>query len=160
MADSAGFAVRIVNAGSSGETSAGALRRVDWVLTDPASIVVIETGANDGLRGVNPDSTAANLRAIISRVRARSPSARLALVQMEAPSNLGEAYTRRFHAIYGEVARDERVTLFPFLLTGVAGVRALNQTDGIHPTAAGALRVAQNMWAALRPMIAAKGRRE
>ena len=154
MADSAGYGVRIVNAGSSGETSAGALRRIDWLLNEPAHVVVIESGANDGLRGLNVDSTAANLRGIVARIKEKSPLARVAIVQMEAPPNLGAEYTRRFHAIYGDVARETGATLIPFLLDGVAGVASLNQADGIHPTAAGAAHVARNMWPALRQMIA------
>lgn len=153
MADSAGFAVHIVNAGSSGETSAGAVRRADWVLSEPAIAVIIETGANDGLRGLNPDSTGANLRSLIARIRAKQPSARIAVVQMEAPPNLGAEYTRRFHALYGNVARETGVTLLPFLLEGVAGIAALNQADGIHPTAQGAQIVARNVWRSLAPLL-------
>jgi acyl-CoA thioesterase I len=154
MADSAGLGVRIVNAGSSGETSAGALRRLDWILTESAAVVLVETGANDGLRGLNVDSTASTLRSIVKRIRERAPTAKVAIMQMEAPRNLGAEYTRRFHALYGNVARETGVILIPFLLEGVAGVAELNQADGIHPTAAGARRVARNVWLALRPMIA------
>ena len=153
MADSAGFSAQIVNAGLSGETSAGALRRIDWLLSEPADIVIVETGANDGLRGLDPDSTAANLGRIVAAIRTKAPSARVALVQMEAPPNLGAAYTRRFHAIFGEVAHATGATLFPFLLQGVAGDTLLNQEDGIHPTERGARLVAANVWRALVPML-------
>lgn len=152
-ADSAGLAFHIVNAGSSGETSAGALRRIDWLLNEPAAVVVIETGANDGLRGLNVDSTAANLRAIVQKVREKDARTRIAIIQMEAPPNLGAEYTKRFRAIYAGVARETKATLIPFLLDGVAGVSQLNQADGIHPTAVGAQRVANNVWRALRPML-------
>ncbi len=153
MADSAGFAVRVVNAGLSGETSAGALRRLQWVLRDSADIVMLETGANDGLRGLDPDSTRANLVAIVRGIRAAHPTARIVLVQMEAPPNLGADYTRRFHAMYGDVAKSENVTLTPFLLNNVAGVARLNQADGIHPTAEGAKIVASNLWGTLKPLL-------
>ncbi|HVT40097.1 MAG TPA: arylesterase, partial [Gemmatimonadaceae bacterium] len=149
MADSAGVRALMVNAGLSGETSAGALRRADWLLREKPEVVVIETGANDGLRGLDPDSTAANLRSLIAKVRAANPAARVLLVQMEAPTNLGARYTLRFHAVFGEVARTTGVTLLPFLLNGVAGIAKLNQGDGIHPTAEGARRAAGNIWPGL-----------
>ena len=152
-ADSAGYRVRIVNAGLSGETSAGALRRVDWVLRGPADAFVLETGANDGLRGLDVDSTRANITAVLRRVRAARPGAALFLVQMEAPPNMGPDYTRRFREIYPAVARAEGATLIPFLLADVAGRAALNQADGIHPTAAGARRVAETLWAVLGPVF-------
>jgi acyl-CoA thioesterase-1 len=158
MADSAGLAVRIVNAGVSGETSAGALRRLDWVLDEPAAVVVVETGANDGLRGLNVDSTASTLRSIVARIRERAPGAAIAIVQMEAPPNLGADYTSRFRALYGDVARETGVTLVPFILDGVAGVASLNQADGIHPTAQGAMRIAGNMWPSLAPLLQRSGR--
>lgn len=159
MADSAGYGVRIVNAGLSGETSAGALRRLDWLLREPAGLVMIETGANDGLRGLDVDSTRANLLAIVRTVKRVLPGAAILLVQMEAPPNLGDDYTRRFRENYAAVAREEGVALVPFLLEGVAGVRRFNQGDGIHPTEEGARRVARNVWGVLSPQLArlAKG---
>ncbi len=153
LADSNGIRATIVNAGLSGETSAGALRRVEWLLQARTDAVVIETGANDGLRGLDPDSTRANLVAIIGRVRAAYPEARILLAQMEAPPNLGPRYTRAFHDVFLNVARDEGVTLIPFFLEGIAGVAALNQPDGIHPTAEGARRAARNMWKTLAPVL-------
>jgi acyl-CoA thioesterase I len=147
------FAVQVVNAGLSGETSAGALRRADWLLTQPLAIVVIESGANDGLRGLDPDSTAANLEALIAKVRAAQPRAAIVLAQMEAPTNLGPSYQRRFHALYGNVAAKSGVRLMPFLLNGVGGHPDLNQDDGIHPTAKGARLVAANVYASLRPVL-------
>ena len=154
-ADSAGLRVNIVNAGLSGETSAGALRRASWVLDQPAEAIVLEVGANDGLRGVDPDSTYANLTALISQIRASQPSARILLVQMEAPTNLGRDYTTQFHNAYARVARDAKVPLLPFLLEGVAGNPRLNQGDGIHPNAEGSRLVANTMWRALRDTFAA-----
>ncbi len=153
MADSNGLAVQIVNAGLSGETSAGALRRVDWLLRDTADVVVIETGANDGLRGLEPDTTAANIVGIIEKIRAANPKVRVLLAQMEAPPNLGQAYTRRFHDLFLTVAADQAVTLIPFFLEGVAGVASLNQSDGIHPTEAGARIAARNVWRTLAPVL-------
>lgn len=153
-ADSAGFRVDIVNAGLSGETSAGALRRASWVLDQPAAAVVLEVGANDGLRGVNPDSTYANLIALIAEIRRSQPGAKVLLVQMEAPTNLGRDYTTRFRQAYARVAREAGVPLLPFLLEGVAGVPRLNQGDGIHPNAEGSRLVANTMWDALRDIFA------
>src|ERR1035437_4558680 len=153
VADSVGVKAFVVNAGLSGETSAGALRRVDWLLREKPDVVVIETGANDGLRGLNPDSTAGNIRQIIGRIRAVNPAAGIVLVQMEAPTNLGPAYTRAFHALFGKVAVDEKVTLSPFLLDHVGGIARLNQGDGIHPTAEGARIAAHNLWPSLRAVL-------
>ena len=154
MADSAHVPVRVVNAGLSGETSAGALRRTDWLLRERPDAVVIETGANDGLRGLEPDSTAANIRSIIRKIRSAHPAAAILLVQMEAPTNLGAAYTKRFHDLFPRVAAQERVALSPFLLDGVAGITKLNQPDGIHPTDDGARRVAANFWPRLEALLA------
>ncbi len=153
--DSAGLPYQVVNAGLSGETSAGALRRTDWLLRQPIDVLVIETGANDGLRGLNVDSTKANIQSIISRVLAAKPAARIMLVQMEAPPNLGSGYTSRFRAMFPDLARENDIALLPFLLDGVAGDRTLNQNDGIHPTAEGAGRVADNLWPALERALRA-----
>ena len=152
--DSAGLRYRVVNAGVSGETSAGALRRIDWLLRDPPDVLVIETGANDALRGQDPDSVRANIQAIIDRAKAISPAPRIVLVGMEALPNYGPLYARRFRAIYPDLAKRNGVPLIPFLLTGVAGVDSLNQGDGLHPTAAGQRFVAQNVWKALAPLLA------
>lgn len=144
---------RVVNAGVSGETSAGALRRIDWLLREPVAVLVIETGANDGLRGQDPDATRANVQAILDAARRKQPKPRLVLAAMDAPPNYGEDYRRRFRALYPEVARASGATLLPFLLDGVAGDPKLNQPDGIHPTAEGARRVAENVWKVLRPLL-------
>ena len=144
--DSAGLHVRVVNAGLSGETSAAALRRIDWLLRDSADFVMLETGANDGLRGQDVDSTKATLIALVRRVKMALPSARVMLAQMESPPNLGERYTTAFRAMFPDIARAEGVKLVPFLLEGVAGVPAMNQGDGIHPNEKGAVRVATNLW--------------
>ncbi|HEV8364417.1 MAG TPA: arylesterase [Gemmatimonadaceae bacterium] len=159
MADSAGYRVDVVAAGVSGETSAGALRRIDWLLQKPADVIVVETGANDGLRGLDIDSTRTNLREILRRSAALKPNARLFLVQMEAPPNLGPRYTTSFRAMFPEVAREAHAELIPFLLDGVAGVPDLNQPDGIHPNERGSVVVAGNVWRTLEPALRQLGER-
>ena len=151
--DSAHLDFRVVNAGVSGETSAGALRRIDWVLQGPVRVLVIETGANDGLRGQDPDSTRANIEAIIAKARTRRPVPVVALVQMRALPNYGADYRRRFDGLYPDVARRDSVTLLPFLLDRVAGIDSLNQADGIHPNRIGERIVAENVWRALEPIL-------
>lgn len=153
MADSAGLPVHVVNAGLSGETSAGALRRIDWLLSDPPAAVLIETGANDGLRALDIDSTRANIRAIVRRVKSAVPNAPIMLAQMESPPNLGDRYTSAFREVFPTVAREEGVTLVPFLLDRVAGVAEYNQADGIHPNEAGARLVAENVFRAIEPVL-------
>ncbi len=158
-ADSAGLHLEVVNRGNSGVTSAGTLATLDWILRAPPALLVIETGANDGLRGQDPEATKANIQAIIDRVRASDSTTPIALVQMEAMPNLGRRYVERFHAIYPELARANRILLVPFLLDGVAGVDSLNQADGIHPTPQGHEIVAQTVWRALRPTLVEVDRR-
>jgi acyl-CoA thioesterase-1 len=145
--DSAGRRFRVVNAGLSGESSAGALDRIDWLLSrNRVAVLVVETGANDGLRGQNPDSVRARIQRIIDRARAVESPPRLVIAGMEALPNLGADYGRRFRAIYPALARDNDAALIPFLLEGVAGVDSLNQQDGIHPTAQGQRVVAETVW--------------
>jgi acyl-CoA thioesterase-1 len=151
--DSAGLPFIAVNAGVSGETSAGARRRIDWLLREPVAVLVIETGANDGLRGQEVDSLAANIQAIIDRANRQQPHPHIVLAGMEAPPNYGAAYTRRFRAAYAELARRNHIPLIPFLLEGVAGVDSLNQSDLTHPTAAGQRRVADTVWRVLEPVL-------
>jgi acyl-CoA thioesterase-1 len=151
--DVAGLRYRVVNAGVSGETSAGAMRRLGWLLQQPVAVLVVETGANDGLRGQDPDATRGNIQALLDEARRQRPPPRLVLAAMEAPANYGEAYRRRFRALYPELAAKNGATLLPFLLAGVAGDPKLNQPDGIHPTAEGHRRVAENVWKALRPVL-------
>jgi acyl-CoA thioesterase-1 len=144
----------------SGETSAGALRRVSWLLREPIDVLVIETGANDGLRALNVDSAKANIQSIIAQVRAAQPNARILLAPMEAPPNLGTRYTSEFRGMFPALARENNVVLLPFLLEGVAGDPRLNQGDGIHPSPEGARRAAANLWPAiereLRAILAGK----
>ena len=153
LARDAALDIDVINGGLSGETSAGALRRADWVLTQRVAVLVIETGANDGLRGLDPDTTAANITALIGKARARQPGAAIVLIQMEAPPNLGPAYTRRFHALFAQVAKATGVRLLPFLLEGVGGKEELNQDDGIHPNPEGARRVGANVFRGLRAVL-------
>jgi acyl-CoA thioesterase-1 len=151
--DSAGLAFRVVNAGVSGETSAGARRRVDWLLREPVAVLVLETGANDGLRGLPPDSLRANIQAVLDRAKASSAPPRLVLVGMRVPPNYGRAYTQRFDAVYRELAQTNDAVLVPFLLDGVGGVARLNQADGIHPTAEGQRVMAETVWQVLEPVL-------
>lgn len=158
IADSTGYPLNVINVGLSGETSAGALRRADWLFREKYDLIVIETGANDGLRGLDPDTTAANIRALIGKAAADNPGATILLVQMEAPTNMGPRYTRAFHALYLRVAHETGAVLLPFLLDKVGGVDSLNQADGIHPTAAGARIAARNVWPGIRLVL--RNRRE
>lgn len=153
LADSAGLPFRIVNAGLSGDTSAGGLRRIRWYLQAPLQVLVLELGANDGLRGLSPDSMKANLQAVIDSTRSHYPEARLVLSGMQAPPNLGQAYTSAFSSVFSELARTNGATLIPFLLEGIAGVPELNQADGIHPTPEGHRMIAQTIWEYLRPIL-------
>ena len=153
MGDSAGHPFRAINSGVSGETSAGGVRRLDWALREPIDVLVLELGANDGLRGQDPLALADNLTEIIRRTKARYPEAAVILAGMEAPPNLGGMYTEAFRQVFAGVAEREGAELIPFLLDGVAGVPELNQEDRIHPTAEGHLRVAQNVWPVLERVL-------
>jgi acyl-CoA thioesterase-1 len=153
LADSAGLPIRVVNAGVSGATSADGLSRIGWVLRDSLDVMVLELGANDGLRGQDPKATEANLLAIIDSTRAHYPAAKIVVAGMEAPPNLGVGYTETFHAVFPTVAKETHAALIPFLLEGVAGVRSLNQADGIHPNPEGARIVAHNVWSVLAPVV-------
>lgn len=151
--DSTDTPITAINAGLSGETSAGAVRRIEWTLKRPVDIVIVETGGNDALRALDPDTLEANLTAIISRVREVQPKARILLAEMEAPPNLGARYTTRFRQAYRNVAKREKVGVIPFLLDGVAGKASLNQDDGVHPNEKGERIVASNVWKSLAPVV-------
>ncbi len=151
--DSAGLPFEVVNAGVSGETSAGAHRRIEWVLRERPAVLVIETGANDGLRGQNTDSLAANIQAIVDRASILNPRPRIVIAGMQMLSNYGADYTRRFAAVFPAIARRNDLPLIPFLLQGVAGVDSLNQPDQIHPTAAGQRIIAETVWTTLEPVL-------
>ncbi|MBL9201029.1 MAG: arylesterase [Opitutaceae bacterium] len=151
--DAAGLSWRTVNAGLSGETSAGGLRRIDWVLRQPIDVFVLALGGNDGLRGVDPAVTRDNLQKILDRVRAKYPRARLVIAGMQMPPAMGADFARAFEKNYPELAATTDAALIPFLLEGVGGDPRLNQPDRIHPTAAGQEIVAENVWAVLRKVL-------
>jgi acyl-CoA thioesterase I len=143
----------IQNAGLSGDTSAGALRRIDWLLQHPIAVLVIELGGNDGLRGLPVKSLKANLQAIIDKAKAKNPAVKIVIAGMQIPPNLGADYSANFQRVYAELARENNAVLIPFLLEGVGGHRDLNQPDLIHPTAAGHRIVAELVWRTLEPIL-------
>ncbi len=149
-----GLPHRVVNAGVSGDTSAGGLARMDWLLKQRIDILFVALGGNDGLRGTDPEGMAHNLSAIIEKGRAAG--AKVVLAGMRMPTNYGPDYTREFQAVYPALAKQYHVPLLPFLLEGVAANARLNQADGIHPTAEGAKIVEANVWKALAPLIEAR----
>jgi acyl-CoA thioesterase-1 len=149
--DSAGLKYEVVNAGVSGDTSAGGLRRVDWALEGDVKVLIVALGGNDALRGLPVEQLRENLTTILERAKARG--IKVILAGMEAPPNFGPAYTAAFRQTYRDVAAEHGAVLIPFLLEGVAGLPEMNQGDGIHPTAAGAQKVADTVWSALRPIV-------
>lgn len=151
--DSLGLPYTVVNAGLSGETSAGGKGRIGWVMRQPVAVFVLELGGNDGLRGIDLKSTRQNLQAIIDTVRQKSPQAKIVLAGMQIPPNLGPDYTRSFRQLYPELAKANQAILIPFLLQGVGGVARLNQADGIHPTVEGHKIVATTVWQTLEPVL-------
>ena len=152
--DAAGLDFEIVNAGVSGDTSAGGLARLDWALDGDVRILIVALGGNDGLRGLPPAQLQHNLAQIIERAQAKGIT--VILAGMEAPPNYGRDYIVGFHKVYPALAKQYQLEFVPFLLQGVAGSEGLNQRDGIHPTAAGARIVAANVWSALKPIAAAQ----
>jgi len=146
-----GYDYRVVNAGVSGDTTAGGLRRVDWALRAHPDVVIVALGANDGLRGQSPPAIRANLEEIVARFQAAG--ARVLLAGMRLPPNYGAEYTKEFEALFPAVARRAKIALVPFLLDGVAADPRLNQADGIHPTAAGQQMIADRLWPHLRPLL-------
>lgn len=149
--DAEGYHYEVVNHGVSGDTSAGGVSRLDWALTGDVRALVIELGANDGLRGLPVESTKANLSDIITRAKARGVA--ILLTGMEAPPNHGPVYTAQFRQAFADLARDHQVAFVPFYLEGVAGNPALNIADGIHPNAEGAAIVEKTVWTALEPLL-------
>jgi acyl-CoA thioesterase I len=147
-----GYAYRVVNAGSSGDTTAGGLRRVDWALKNKPAIVIVALGANDAMRGQDLGSVRANLDAIVGRFQ--KAGARVLVAGMEVPPNYGARYAADFRKMFADVARKRKAAFMPFLLDGVAGNPRLNQADGIHPTAEGYRVVVDHLWPHLRPLLA------
>jgi acyl-CoA thioesterase I len=152
--DADGLKFEVINAGVSGDTSAGGLRRLDWALDGDVQVLILGLGANDGLRGLSVDEMRKNLSTIVERAQARHIT--VVLCGMEAPPNFGASYTTAFRAAYKDIAAKYDVAFVPFLLDGVAGLADLNQEDGIHPNARGAQRVADTVWSTLRPLLLTK----
>jgi acyl-CoA thioesterase-1 len=151
--DSAKLPYNVINAGVSGETSAGGRARIAWTLKQPVDIFILELGANDGLRGLPVKQTTENLQFIINTVKAKYPKAKLIMLGMQVPPNMGATYAADFKAVFPGLATKNNMALVPFLLQGVAGVRELNQGDGIHPTHDGAKIVADNVWQVLKGIL-------
>ncbi|MEO6163967.1 MAG: arylesterase [Candidatus Binatia bacterium] len=144
---------RTVNAGQSGDTSAGGVNRMDWLLRSRVDVLVLELGGNDGLRGLPPETTRQNLQAIIERTQRKYPQAKIILAGMKVPPNMGADYANKFAIIYPDLAKKNNALLIPFILENVGGVRELNLPDGIHPTAKGQEIVAANVWKILEPVL-------
>jgi acyl-CoA thioesterase-1 len=151
--DSLKLPYKVINAGLSGETSAGGRTRIDWILRQPLDIFVLELGGNDGLRGIPASDTYMNLQAIIDKVRSSQPAARILLTGIQIPPSMGSRYTSEFRDIFPRLAEKNKIGLVPFLLEGVGGVPRLNQADGIHPTAQGDIILADNVWRVLKGML-------
>ncbi|MGI9088700.1 MAG: arylesterase [Chthoniobacterales bacterium] len=149
---------QVENAGLSGDTTAGGLRRIDWLLQRPIDVLVIELGGNDGLRGLPVAATKSNLQAIIDKAKAKGPETKIIIAGMRIPPNLGADYTASFQRVFGEIAQVDHATLIPFLLEGVGGIRALNQPDQIHPTAEGHRIIADLVWRTLEPILREQAR--
>lgn len=144
---------RVINAGLSGETSAAGKTRIDWLLKQPVSVFVLELGANDGLRGLSVKQTSMNLQAVIDRVKKKNPEAKLLMLGMQMPPNMGAKYTTEFKELFSNLASKNQMAYVPFLLEGVGGVPKLNQQDGIHPTAEGQKILAENVWKELQGLL-------
>jgi len=151
--DSLELNYEVVNSGLSGETTAGGLSRIDWILNQEVAIFLLELGANDGLRGIPLDETKSNLEAIINSVKTHDSETEIILAGMELPPNMGSDYINGFRAIYADLAEQYQLAFIPFILKDVGGVTELNQADGIHPTAEGHKIVAANVWETLRPLL-------
>lgn len=151
--DAAGLPYTVVNAGVSGDTSAGGLRRIDWLSKRPIDVLVLELGGNDGLRGIPVASTRTNLQGIIDKSRARNPSVRIVIAGMQMPPNMGPQFTAEFRELFPALAKANQSALVPFLLEGVGGRPEFNQPDLVHPTAEGHQIVASNVWKVLEPIL-------
>ena len=151
--DSLQMPYKVINGGLSGETSAGGKGRIDWLLKQRVDIFVLELGANDGLRGLPVSQTVKNLQAIIDRVKAKYPDAKMVLAGMQVPPNMGAKYAADFKNMFPDLAKKNQMALIPFLLDKVGGVPKLNQDDGIHPTAEGDKILAENVWVVLKDLL-------
>ena len=151
--DSAGMPYKVVNAGLSGETTAGGNNRVDWILTQPVDVFILELGANDGLRGIPIEETRTNLQSIIDKVKKKYPQTKIVLAGMQVPPNMGQQYSNAFRSIYPELAQKNKLTLIPFLLQNVGGEKELNLDDRIHPNEEGHKIVAQTIWNVIKDIL-------
>ncbi|HTN07282.1 arylesterase [Agriterribacter sp.] len=151
--DSLHLPYKVVNAGLSGETSAGGNSRVDWILKQPVQVFVLELGGNDGLRGIPLEETEKNLQQILNKVKEKYPNVKLMLAGMRVPPNMGKQYSEKFHTLFITLAKKNNIAFLPFLLEGVGGEPQLNQSDGIHPTAEGQKIVAENVWTVLKDLL-------
>lgn len=151
--DSLNWNFDAVNAGLSGETSAGGLRRIDWMLRQPVSVFVLELGGNDGLRGIDLDVTKKNLQQIIDKVQSEYPDAKVLIAGMQVPPNMGPEYSQKFREIYPDLAEENDAELIPFLLNDLGGDSDLMQSDGIHPTEKGHKLVTKKVWEELQPVL-------
>ena len=151
--DAAKLPYTVANAGVSGDTTAGGLRRIAWAMGKGADVLIIALGGNDGLRGISPEETKRNLLGIIAKARTRNPEIQILVAGMQMPDNMGPDFTARFKAVFPEAAKETKATLIPFLLEGIGGIEKLNQPDGIHPTPEGQVVVAENVWKILQPGI-------
>lgn len=148
-----GQKVKVVNAGLSGETTAGGLARIDWILRQPIDLFVLELGGNDGLRGLPLDQTRKNLQAIIDKVKVKYPFCKIVLAGMMVPPNMGKEYSNSFQNLFKNISKKNNTVLIPFLLEGVGGIERLNQPDGIHPNAEGHKIVAENLSRIISPLL-------
>jgi acyl-CoA thioesterase I len=151
--DAAKLPYTVANGGVSGDTTAGGLRRVAWAIGKGADVLIIALGGNDGLRGISPEETKKNLLGIAAKAREKNPNIEVLIAGMQMPDNMGKDFTARFQAVFPEAAKESKSTLIPFLLEGVANIETLNQPDGIHPTAEGQAKVAENVWKVLQSVL-------
>jgi len=151
--DTAGLKYEVINAGISGDTTAGGFRRIYWLLQRKIDVLVLELGGNDGLRGIAPATTRTNLQTIIERTKAKYPNVKVVITAMHMPPNMGQEYTAAFRKVFPEVAKQNKGALVPFLLEGVGGKPELNLPDQIHPNAEGHRIVAENIWSVLKPLL-------
>jgi acyl-CoA thioesterase-1 len=151
--DAKGWNFKAINAGQSGDTTAGGLNRLNWLLKSRVDVLLLELGGNDGLRGLPAETSKKNLQAIVDSTKKKYPEAKIILAGMKVPPNMGADYAKQFNAIFPELANKNQAALIPFILEGVGGVRELNLADGIHPTAKGHEIVANNVWKVLEPLL-------
>jgi acyl-CoA thioesterase-1 len=151
--DADGLPYTVTNAGVSGDTTAGGLRRITWAIGKGVDVLVISLGGNDGLRGISPDQTEKNLSGIIDKAREKNPAVKVIISAMQMPDNMGAEFTEKFKGLFAKVAEEKKTKLVPFLLEGVGGIDSLNQQDRIHPNVEGQKKVAENVWKILKPEL-------